>query len=233
MTISFDLNDFPKWEDFNWVEFEISNSLFALKRLITLQNESFDQVREELDKKIKKTETENTDLDEEVMHQYIDHLYGMEETIINELEIIQKGSQITTALSIFESKLKMFSDKIKSSFNFKIQNSDSNSSYTQNYWNNIKAFIGKESLLIETQFNEITNSSIIRNIIVHQNLVAKQSQYNRIRHLNELKFHEFNNSYYLYSIDLDFINRLVLKIELFFEGLLDLIKNKTNRLLEK
>ncbi|MDM1415815.1 hypothetical protein HX057_16340 [Myroides odoratimimus] len=232
MIISFDLNDFPKWEDFNWTEFEISNSLFVLKRLITLQNESFNQVREELDKKIKKTETENTDLDEEVMYQYIDHLYGMEKTIINELEIIQKGSQITTALSIFESKLKMFSDKIKSSFNFNIPNNHSRS-YTRNHWNYIKAFIGKENLLIETQFNEITNSSIIRNIIVHQNLVAKQGQYNRIKHLNGLKFYKFNNSYYLSSIELDFIYQLVLKIELFFEGLLDLIKNKTNRLLEK
>lgn len=47
MIISFDLNDFPKWEDFNWTEFEISNSLFVLKRLITLQNESFNQVRVE------------------------------------------------------------------------------------------------------------------------------------------------------------------------------------------
>lgn len=230
MKFSFDLNNFPKWHEFNWIDFEISNSFFALKRLIILQNESFIQIREELDKKIKATERENGNLEEEQVYQYVEYLHGAEDRIINELEIIQDSSQITTAFSIFESKLKLICDKINHSFNFNFEDLKTKS-YTEKHWNYIKAFIENDILSTQNKFLEIKNLSVIRNIIVHQNLIATIKQYNRVKTIDSLNFNEFNNSYYLFSIDLTFINELISKMEIFFEELLNKLEYRTNQIL--
>ena len=230
MRLLSDIEKFPKWTEFNWIHFEILNSLNALNKMIVLQNESFMKVREELDKKIKSAERENGHLKEELMNQYVDRLYGVEDKIIYELELIQDSSQVTTTFSIFESKLKLICDKINSSFNFKI--TDKTKSYNQKYWNYLKAFIGNDISSLENQFKEIKKLSVVRNIIVHQNLIATKNQYEKIKNINELNFIDSNNLYYLYSIDLAFINSLISKISKFFNELLSHLKIKTNQLLK-
>ncbi|NRT13568.1 hypothetical protein, partial [Flavobacterium sp. 14A] len=81
-----------------------------------MQREILKTVQSVLHKKIKFTEKENQNMDDQMLEQYLEHLYGIEKRMTSELFRITNVSNISTVLSIFESKLKVICDRIITDF---------------------------------------------------------------------------------------------------------------------
>lgn len=60
------------------LNFETSNSIDAIRNLISMQREILKTVQSVLHKKIKFTEKENQNMDDQMLEQYLEHLYGIE-----------------------------------------------------------------------------------------------------------------------------------------------------------
>lgn len=227
---SINLNSFPKWGEINWIDLEITNSIFALEKLIGVQDEALHKVEDDLFRKIKNTERSNGNLDEMTLDMYVEHLHGIEQRIVLEFERIQDSSQITTIFSIFESKLKLVCDKIYSEFQFKPEPKKTNS-IIHKHWHFLNSFLQDDIRPLEKHFTPIYNRNTIRNIIVHQNSIADVKQYNELKNFDGISFYENINSFHIYEISKNFIRELLALVKLFFEILIKILVQKTNKLI--
>ena len=218
----------PDWPEFSWIQFEVDNSLDALKKLHEINQQAFNAICNDLESKISKLRIENNNLSGQELEQYEQHIYGLEERILLELNTVQNSSTIVYAFAIFENKLKLISDKIQQDFKFALPTTKSNS-YTSEYWKILKNFSTAQINSMEKYFTPIKTQMVLRNIIIHQNSVATFDQHKTIRKVNGLKFNEFKNEYYLINVEYSFINELILKVETFFRALLEVIRYETNQ----
>ncbi|OYU78889.1 MAG: hypothetical protein CFE23_16565 [Flavobacterium sp. BFFFF1] len=222
--------DFPDWAEFNWIQFEIENSIDAFKKSVKIQQESHAQITADLHNNIAKLKLENSDnLDEQGLEQYVEHLYGLEERITAELGMLQNSSSIIFAFAIFENKLRLICEKLKSDFDFECN--VKTDSYASDYWKMLKNFLDAEINSVEKYYSQIRHQNIVRHIIIHQNSVANQQEFKTLKRFKGLKFIKFQNSFYLNSIENYFIENLVTLIQTFFKELLIVVKNKTNDVL--
>ncbi len=226
-SIHFDLNNFPKWNEFNWIKYEIDNSLEALRKLHEINKNAYDEIYFDLEEKISRLKEDNKDLSQEDLSHFIQHSYGIDEQIVLELDMVQKSSLIIYAFAIFENKLKILTEKIKKDFKINISSKKSNS-YTSDYWRILRCFSELNIISIEKFFISLKCQMIIRNIIVHQNNILNIKQYKNIRRFNGLTFNEFEDNFFLVKIENEFIEQLILEIELFFSQLLLIIKYESN-----
>lgn len=226
---SIDLNNYPKWGEINWIDLEITNSIYALEKLIEVQDEALHQVEDDLLRKIKNTERSNGNLDEMTLDMYVEHLHGIEQRIVLEFERIQDSSQITTIFSIFESKLKLVCDNISSEFQFNPEPKKTNS-IIHKHWQFLNSFLDDDIRPLEKHFTPIYNRNVLRNIIVHQNSIADTKQYNELKNFNGISFYEGIDSYHIYEISKTFIRELLALVKLFFELLIKILTQKTNQL---
>lgn len=224
---SLDLNNFPVWPEFNWIEFEVDNSIEAVKKLHIINKNAFNTICHDLENKISKLRDENKTLNVQELEQYTHHLYGLEEQIILELNNVQSSSIIIYSFAIFENKLKMISEKVQRDFKF-VLSARKSDSYTSDYWKILKSFTKLKTNTVEKYFTPIKCQMILRNIIIHQNSIATKNQYKAIHKVPGLTFNEFEEQYYLVNIENIFIEQLVEKIEIFFQELLSIIKLETN-----
>ncbi|TDD99772.1 hypothetical protein [Flavobacterium cellulosilyticum] len=222
-----DLNNLPDWSEFNWIDFEVDNSIEAVKKLHQINKEAFNTICNDLESKISILRNENKALNADELGQYIQHLYGIEEQIILELNNVQSSSIIIYSFAIFENKLKMISEKVKRDFKFVLPTKKSDS-YTSEYWKVLKSFADLKINSVEKYFTPIKSQMVLRNIIIHQNNVATKEQYKTIHKVPGLTFNEFEEQYYLVNIENIFIDQLVGRIEIFFRELLNIIKLETN-----
>lgn len=125
--LSFNLNDFPKWAEINWIKFEIDTSIYALKKLVILQNEGFETLHNDLNNKISAEKILNIEMDEQDLDQYIAHLYQIDEEIIFELKRIQNISKVLSIFAFLESKLKVICDKLQNEFHTNFELGKTNS----------------------------------------------------------------------------------------------------------
>lgn len=225
-TYTFNLNDFPEWAEFNWIQFEIDNSIEALKKLYQINKDAFNTICHDLEDKVGRLRNNNAKLDAQELHDYTQHLYGLEEKTILELNNVQNSSIIIYVFAIFENKLKLISDKIQIDFKYEIAKQKSDS-YTSEYWKTLKSFSNKIGV-IEKYLTPIKNQMILRNIIIHQNSIATANQYKTIGKLKGLTFNEFEGQHYLINIECSFIDQLIPRLEIFFKELLSILKSETN-----
>ena len=225
-----DLKNFPKWNEINWIEFEISNSIYALKKMFQIQTNGFEYLSLDIEQKISSIKKENSNMQENELNQYIKHLFGLEEEIIQNLKKIQKFSNIVIVFSITESKLKIICDKIERDFKFNIDLSNTKSVLSK-HWKFLASFLEERSEIIEKYYTPIRNMIEIRNIINHQDGIATINQYKKICDIKGLKFILFEDKYYLTSIDENFVDILLKNIDEFFIELLNSLKMRTNELL--
>lgn len=225
--LTVDLNNFPEWSELNWIEFEIVNSLEALKKLHQINKEAFNTICVDLESKLSKLREDNKDLSTQDLSDYSQHLYGLEEQIILELNNVQNSSLIVYAFTIFENKLKMITDKIQNDFKFIVVTKNCNS-YTSKYWKILKCFSKLKVEKLDKYFTPIKCQMVIRNIIVHQNNTASEKQFKTINKVKGLIFNEFEEQYFLVNIEYEFIEQLIPKLEIFFRELLEVLKSETN-----
>jgi hypothetical protein len=225
--LTLDLNNFPEWSEFNWIEFEIVNSLEALKKLHQINREAFTNICIDLESKLFKLREDNKDLSTQDLSDYQQHLYGLEEQIILELNNVQNSSIIIYAFTIFENKLKMITDRIQNGFKFTVTTKNRDS-YTSEYWKILKCFSKLKVEKLEKYFTPLKCQTVIRNIIVHQNNIASDKQFKSINKVKGLIFNEFEEQYFLVNIEYEFVEQLITRLEIFFRELLDILKSETN-----
>jgi hypothetical protein len=227
--ISLNLNAFPLWSEIYWIEYEINNSIYALRKMITFQDESFESISKDLTNKILKLEFENQNMNKADLESYRSHIFGLDEQILIDLKRIQDFNKIISIYSMTESKLKSTSIKIEAEFNTNFDLSKSNSVFLKN-WKFFRCFLEEKIVLVEKYFTPIINQIEIRNIINHQDGIATSTQYKGLSDIKGITFVKSKDMYYITLIDEIFINNLLDKIEIFFEALLNAIKIKTNEL---
>ena len=225
--ITFNLNDYPKWAEINWLNFEVSNSIDAIRKLISMQREILKTVQNELHKKIKSTEKENENMDDQMLEQYLEHLYGIEKRMTSELFRITNISDISTVLSIFESKLKVICDRIITDFGGEL--STESNSVIHKHWKFLKIFLGEYLGKVESPYTYIKNTYVLRNVLVHQDSVATKEQFNKINGLKNIELFNFEDkSYIVLKIEDEFIDDLTDRIEMFFIETFKALQLKTN-----
>jgi hypothetical protein len=225
--ITFNLNDYTKWSEINLLNFETSNSIDAIRKLISIQREMLKKVQNELHNKIKSTEKENENMDDQMLEQYLEHLHGIEERMTSELVRITNVSDISTVLSIFESKLKVICDRIIIDFGGEL--SIENNSVIHKHWKFLKIFLGEYLGKVESPYTYIKNTYVLRNVLVHQDSVATKEQFNKINELKNIEFFNFEDkSYYVLKIEDKFIDDLTDRIEMFFIETFKALLLKTN-----
>ncbi|SNR77167.1 hypothetical protein [Flavobacterium sp. ov086] len=227
--MSFDLNNITKWSDLFYIDFEISIGLDASRKMISMQNESYELIHQELLNKIKATKQENGNMDENDLEAYLGHLYGIEEHTMSELNRILTYNQISGIFSFFENKLKLVCEKLQESFNLEII--VKSNSVILKYWSSLLPFLEEERPYIERLFTPIINRYTVRNVVCHQNCIADQKQFEQFRHEKSITFNDFENKYYIIDIQQEFVSTLLDQVMLFLEQLLKAIKLKTNQLL--
>lgn len=225
--ITFNLNDYQKWAEINWLNFETSNSIDAIRKLISMQREILKTVQNELHKKIKSTEKENENMDDQMLEQYLEHLYGIEKRMTSELFRITNVSDISTVLSIFESKLKVICDRIIADFGGEL--STESNSVIHKHWKFLRIFLGEYLGKVESPYTYIKNTYVLRNVLVHQDSVATKEQFNKINGLKNIELFNFEDkSYYVLKIENKFIDDLTDRIEMFFIETFKALQLKTN-----
>ena len=227
---TFNLNDYPKWAEINWLNFEVSNSIDAIRKLISMQREILKTVQNELHKKIKSTEKENENMDDQMLEQYLEHLYGIEKRMTSELFRITNVSDISTVLSIFESKLKVICDRIITDFGGEL--STESNSVIHKHWKFLKIFLGEYLGKVESPYTYIKNTYVLRNVLVHQDSVATKEQFNKINGLKNIELFNFEDkSYIVLKIEDEFIDDLTDRIEMFFIETFKALQLKTNSII--
>lgn len=225
--LRFNLNDFPKWPEINWIKFEIDNTVDALKKSIEINQNAFDAICNNLEQKIVKVKAENKEMDPQDLHQYIEHLHGLEERIVIELNGVQNSSVVIYGFAILENKLKMITEKLIADFEFDFPDKKGDL-YVSDYWKILSGFLGEKISLIEKYYTPLKNQMVLRNVIIHQNNVAADDKYKLLKHLKTLKFNEFEGAYYLVNIENEYLGQLVNILSVFFKELIALIIVATN-----
>ncbi|WP_343614113.1 hypothetical protein [Flavobacterium sp.] len=229
--ISFDLNDYPKWSEINWLRYETLNSVDAARNLIFMQREMIGKAKVQLHEKIKSSESENSQMERGTLDQYLEHLYGIEERIAAELVRVASVSDVSIVLSIFESKLKVICDRIIRDFGGELPLGSN--SVIHKYWKFLRAFLDQHIGMVESSYTYIKNTYVLRNVLVHQDASAKEEQFNSLRGLKNIEIDKFEQNYYVTKIGDGFVDELADKIAVFFTEVFNCLQIKTNELLDQ
>ena len=226
----FNYNNSPKWSEINWIRLETSNSVDSLKKLISFQRLMFVAYQDDLLERVKVTEIGNNNLTEEELHQYIDHMHGMEERMSIELERIINVSEISTILAVFESKLKIICDKIILEFGGQLP--EKSNSVIHKHWKFLKNFLGDQIGKTETSYTYLKNVYVLRNILVHQDSILTEAQYLKIKDLKNIEIIKYDNEMIcVKKVEYNFVDNLVDNLEIFFVQSINSLHNRTNSIL--
>lgn len=227
--ISFDLNDYPKWSEINWLRYETLNSVEAVRNLIFMQREVIGKAQNDLHEKIKTSEKENSEMDDNMLEQYMEHLYGIEERIAAELVRVASVSDVSIVLSVFESKLKVICDRIIKDFGGELP--IGSNSVIHKYWKFLSDFLGEFIGKVENSYTYIKNTYVLRNVLVHQDAIAKKEQFKSLNGLKSIEIVQFEENYYVTKIGDKFTDDLADQIESFFTKVFKGLQMKTNEVL--
>ncbi|WP_143394930.1 hypothetical protein [Flavobacterium sp. 2] len=194
-----------------------------------MQREIIDRSQHDLHLKIKSTERDNGNMDGDMLEQYLDHLYGIEERIASELVRVAGISDVSIVLSVFESKLKVICDRIIADFGGELK-SVSNS-VIDKYWKFLRDFLGEFIGKVENSYTFIKNTYVLRNVLVHQDAIAKKEQSNSLNGLKNIEIVEFEGNFYVTKIGDKFTDDLADQIESFFIKVFTGLQMKTNEIL--
>lgn len=220
---NFTANDMPKWIEFAWIDDEITNTIYALENLFSVQDKSFITIDKELKQKIYETKQANNEMSE----QDLDTLFDLENSITKELSRAQQFSQVLILFSIFESKLKLICDKIEEDFEISLESIKATNDIVK-YRNYLVLFLDDKFKDVEKVFNCIYKQYQVRNIIAHQNGIADLKKYKQLKDIKAISFCPFKDSYNLSIPNNNFIGELLTLMKKFFLELLKVLKLKTN-----
>jgi hypothetical protein len=204
------------WGELYYVELETEIGLDSLQVLNVSQEKTLINQSKEFKKKVEENEGLNS-LSEEDRNSYYDHFFERDYMIMNELKILQRYSMILSLFSFFEGRLKSICELIENQFSFKIKINDLNSNEDLlKYWNFLSKVFEIETKPIESVFTPIKQQKIIRNIIAHQQGLARENQVKKIVIKKGLELDNLR----LLITDVDFIKNLIYDMQTFYKKLL-------------
>jgi len=223
-----DLNSYGfKWTDLYYIDFNISNSYDALKRINSNQEVSLLESRKTLEAKINSIKEENKLLGSDI-DAYINHHFYEDDMVINELEKLQRFSLIMSIFSFYESQLKILCNLIEKEFQFKIKLKDLNNYKGDlfRYWTYLDKVYQVPIGNLQPLFNPINQQKSLRNLIAHHNGIVNEDSINKVHKVDGVLFNKVGNLYYI-EIEKDiYINYLLKNIKDFFEELLKVVDNR-------
>ncbi|MGJ8762275.1 MAG: hypothetical protein ACSHXA_17165 [Polaribacter sp.] len=207
-----------KWDYLYNFELELFLASDSVKNLIQYQEDKLNEITEKLTKK------NGNELNELNNPNVI-----LDERLNTTLYIYHRYSSLVGVFSLLESYLKTICEELikQRKTKKKIKNFYSKKEgYLQNYWDFLNAVYKlKDDKLLEN-FKSIKKKKTLRNIIVHNNGIAKKNQISNIQNMEFIKIIEEKNQVII--CENNFLFNLINEINLFFRILLTEINEVEN-----
>ena len=90
------------WGEISYLDFDISNSFDALRKLNSNQEKSLSESKKDLEDTIKSIRNYNKDVEEEFIESYIHHKTYDNEIMIDEIQRLQRYSLVMSIFAFYE-----------------------------------------------------------------------------------------------------------------------------------
>ena len=223
------------WAHLSYMDFDISNSFSAIRKLNSNQENSLSESKKELEAKIESIKDYNKDGEQEFIESYIHHLTHDDELMIDEIQRLQRYSLVMSIFAFYEAQLKSVCIAIEQEFEFKIKIKDLNNYKGDlfKYWTYLGKVYGMETESLKKLFDPLNIQKKIRNIIVHHDGIITQKVANEIPKTNGINFKKSGELLIIQIEETIYVETLLKSIEVFFESLLKEIDKKYTELNSK
>lgn len=214
------------WVDLYQIDYELHIELTTLKALITGQEELILENHQKLIDEVN-SNVELNKMEEEDRAAFFEFQYGFSQSVLDELERIQRYAMLTSIYSYIEGRLKNICEFIETNLNiqpnlasFKDQES------LVRYWN----YLIKSYKLIpkkcEGFFTKLKQDKIIRNIVNHQDGKLNQAELEKIGNRKGILISKLGEDYLLKIESAEYPLSLLRITVFFFDNLLDQIDER-------
>lgn len=223
------------WGEISFLNFDISNSFDALRKLNFNQEKSLSESKKDLEETIKSIRDYNKDGEEEFIESYIHHRTYDNEIMIDEIQRLQRYSLVMSIFAFYEAKLKFICNMVESEFQFKIKVNDLNNYKGDlvKYWTYLDKVYEMPSKELEYLFEPINIHKKIRNLIVHHDGIATEKNIKEMPTTGGISFRKNTDLYFLQIEANVYVEFLLKNINLFFESLLKAIDKRYTQLKSK
>lgn len=223
------------WGEISYLDFDISNSFDALRKLNSNQEKSLSESKKDLEDTIKSIRNYNKDGEEEFIESYIHHKTYDNEIMIDEIQRLQRYSLVMSIFAFYEAKLKYICNIVESEFHFKIKLTDLNNYKGDlvKYWTYLDKVYQMPTEELQHLFDPINSQKKIRNLIVHHDGIATEKNIKEIPKTEGISFRKNADLYFLQIEANVYVEFLLKNINLFFESLLKAIDKRYTELKNK
>ncbi|RKS21771.1 hypothetical protein CLV94_2406 [Flavobacterium endophyticum] len=216
------------WTEISYLDFSISNSFSALRKLNVNQEKLLSESKSDLEAKINSIREYNKGGEQEFIESYIHHITYDDEIMIEEIKRLQRYSLVVTIFSFYEARLKSLCEMIEVEFNFKIKINDLNSYKGDllKYWTYLSKVYEMPTESLQELFDPLIRQKKIRNIIVHQDGIISEKHLKEIPNTHGICFKKSGSLYVLEIEENIYVEFLLKNIMRFFESLLKEIDKK-------
>lgn len=220
------------WGHLSYMDYDISNSFIAIRKLNSNQEYSLSESKKELEEKIASIKDYNKDGEEEFIETYIHHLTHDDEIMIDEIQRLQRYSIVMSIFAFYEGQLKSVCTLIEEEFDFKIKIKDLNNYKGDlvKYWTYLDKVYGMETHALKSLFDPLIIQKKIRNIIVHHDGIVTQKIANELPKTDGISFKKSGEFLILQIEETIYVELLLSSIEVFFKELHKEIDKKYTKL---
>ena len=216
----------PSWYDLYYIKVETETAVFALKTLCSNQEDGLVRIRKELDDHINRDDFYKS-LDEEQQSSYRDQIFGMGDSIHDELERQQRYSMCMSAYSFFEGRLREICYLIEKTFAYKIKVADlSNQQDLILYRNYLEKVFEVDLGPAESFFTPINQQKRTRNVITHQDGWASSEQAKKLVKRDGLSIDKRGEKFKIEIIKPSYIIDLLDKMKKYFDVVFPILERR-------
>jgi hypothetical protein len=188
---AFNISDFEKnWDSLQYLDFDINNSIFAMRELLKNMEMSWVVTREKLDREIK-------DFEHNLNGIVVSNSpYEFEERLIEEIKERGYFAAFLSSYAILEGSLSKICNFIEDKFEFKIKLDDlSSRNHLDLYKNYLVKVYEIDYLDFEPEWTKISKYSKLRNLMTHEDGFSKNKEYIKsLSVIRNIHISEYGNS---------------------------------------
>ena len=211
------------WDELLWLEFEISNSIDAMKELLIYIEKSWLISQEKLSGEIKKFEESFSEDD-----QIPNHPFEFDERLMSEIKERAYFAVFLSSYAIFEGSLNKICKFIENEFQFEKKMEDFNSNiYLKNYENYLKEVYEVDVNKIQPQKSKLSNYTNLRNVMSHEDGRTKKVKFKEsLKQIDHLLVYERQSSISVFIQNKLFFKVFFKELEVFLDKIIKLIDDK-------